>query len=79
MLSTHPQRTPTVCAPSQRHNPPRRGWVLSNALWVLDVAPGHEMLEKVAKYDLTGVADRIRRPTLVCVVQEKRERCCYIT
>jgi pimeloyl-ACP methyl ester carboxylesterase len=45
-------------------------WVLSNALWVFDVVSGQELLDEVAKYDLTGVADRIQCPTLVCEAED---------
>jgi pimeloyl-ACP methyl ester carboxylesterase len=41
-------------------------WALSNAQWVFDVATGQELLDEATKYDLTGVADRITCPTLVC-------------
>jgi pimeloyl-ACP methyl ester carboxylesterase len=41
-------------------------WMLSNALWVFGVATAQELLDEVAKYDLTHVADQITCPTLVC-------------
>lgn len=51
--------------------PTSQRWVLSNALWVFDVATGRELLDEVDKYDLADVAGQIRCPTLVC---ESRER-----
>jgi pimeloyl-ACP methyl ester carboxylesterase len=45
-------------------------WVLSNALWVFDVATGQELLDEVAKYDLTHVAAQITCPTLVCEAED---------
>jgi pimeloyl-ACP methyl ester carboxylesterase len=41
-------------------------WVLSNALWTLDVATGQELLDEFGKYDLTDAAGQIACPTLVC-------------
>ncbi len=41
-------------------------WMLSNALWVFGVTTAQELLDEVAKYDLTHVADQITCPTLVC-------------
>jgi len=41
-------------------------WPLSNSLWVFKVATAQELLDEVAKYDLTEVADQIACPTLVC-------------
>ena len=55
VLITHRTEAPT----SQR-------WALSNALWVFGVTTARELLDQVAKYDLTGVADLIACPTLVC-------------
>lgn len=45
-------------------------WVLSNALWVFDVATGQELLDEIAKYDLAGIADRVVCPTLVCEAED---------
>ncbi|MGY4711323.1 alpha/beta hydrolase family protein [Mycolicibacterium sp. CBM1] len=45
-------------------------WLLSNALWVFDATTGAELLDEVAKYDLTGVAERIQCPTLVCEAED---------
>lgn len=45
-------------------------WVLSNALWTLDVATGRELIDEFEKYDLAAVVDRIVCPTLVCEAEE---------
>jgi dienelactone hydrolase len=50
----------------RREAPTSLRWVLSNATWVFDVATGRELLDEIIKYDLTGVAERITCPTLVC-------------
>ena len=41
-------------------------WQLSNAIFVFGVDTAQELLGEVVKYDLSGVADRIACPTLVC-------------
>lgn len=41
-------------------------WALSNGLWVFAVTTAEGLLDEIAKYNLTGVADRIACPTLVC-------------
>lgn len=46
--------------------PTSQRWVLSNALWTLDVTTGAELLDEFAKYDLAEVASQITCPTLVC-------------
>ena len=45
-------------------------WVLSNAIWVFDATSGQALLDEVTKYDLTGVADQIQCPTLVCEAED---------
>lgn len=45
-------------------------WVLSNALWVFDVATGQELLDEIGKYNLSDVVDRIVCPTLVCDAED---------
>lgn len=46
--------------------PSSQRWAVSNALWVFKGATTQELLDEVAKYDLTDVADQITCPTLVC-------------
>ena len=46
--------------------PTAQRWLLSNCLWAFDVTTGQELIEEIAKYDLTDVADQITCPTLVC-------------
>jgi pimeloyl-ACP methyl ester carboxylesterase len=41
-------------------------WAVSNALWVFKDGTTRELLDEVAKYDLTDVAHQISCPTLVC-------------
>lgn len=52
---------------AHRHQAPTAlRWALSNALWVFGATTAHELLDEVAKYDLSDVASRISCPTLVC-------------
>lgn len=48
------------------HAPSSLRWMLSNGLWTLGVTTGREFIDEFGKYDLTGVADKIACPTLVC-------------
>lgn len=41
-------------------------WLISNALWTFGIHNAQQMLEVVAEYDLTGIADKVTCPTLVC-------------
>ncbi|TCP38958.1 alpha/beta hydrolase family protein [Tamaricihabitans halophyticus] len=41
-------------------------WLLSNSLWTFGVSSAKDLYAEIVKYDLTGVADRITCPTLVC-------------
>jgi len=41
-------------------------WLLSNALWTTGVTTGRELIDEFSKYDISGVADQITCPTLVC-------------
>jgi pimeloyl-ACP methyl ester carboxylesterase len=45
-------------------------WALSNALWVFKGGTTQELLDEIAKYDLTDVAHQITCPTLVCEAEE---------
>jgi pimeloyl-ACP methyl ester carboxylesterase len=49
--------------------PSSQRWALSNALWVFKGNTTRELLDEVAKYDLTDVAHQITCPTLVCEAQ----------
>jgi alpha-beta hydrolase superfamily lysophospholipase len=41
-------------------------WALSNGMWVFAVSTAQELVDAFSKLDLTGVADQISCPTLVC-------------
>jgi pimeloyl-ACP methyl ester carboxylesterase len=45
-------------------------WAVSNALWVFKGGTTQELLDEVAKYDLTDVAHQISCPTLVCEAEK---------
>jgi dienelactone hydrolase len=46
--------------------PSSQRWAVSNALWVFKSGTAKEFIHEVSAYDLTGVADKITCPTLVC-------------
>ena len=46
--------------------PSSQRWAVSNALWVFQGNTTRELLDEIARYDLTDVAHQITCPTLVC-------------
>jgi pimeloyl-ACP methyl ester carboxylesterase len=41
-------------------------WAVSNALWVFNSTTAKDFVHEVSGYDLTGIAEQITCPTLVC-------------
>ena len=50
--------------------PSSQRWAVSNALWVFKSGNTQELLDEVAKYDLTDAAHQIACPTLVCEAED---------
>jgi dienelactone hydrolase len=55
---------------ARRHRlPSQLRWLLSHAQWVFGAPDARTLVETVGAYDLTGTAERITCPTLVCEAQ----------
>lgn len=54
----------------RRDQPTHLRWMLSNALWTFGVSTAHELVTALARYDLTGTAEKITCPTLVLAADE---------